>query len=157
MWRILDSDGPKGTTAVTRCPLTHPCFLFSSFMSGRRAQQLSTLRHLWIFAPVAHDHLEGAKAAVSESQDPERDAKAPIYFSASLASLHEKRESCCQSTCVALPGALFPVIHPHMVRQLLAPCSGIDLLTPSPASGSAEWLATPSWLCRSSTSSPAGL
>ena len=73
-------------------------------MSGRRAQQLSTL---WIFAPVAQDHLEGAKAAVSERQQAERDnikSAAPIHF-----SVHDKRESRCQSTSVALPGALFLV------------------------------------------------
>ena len=115
----------------------HPCFLFSGFMSGRREQQLSTLRHLSIFAPVAQDHglrLQFQRVRTRKGMQKRRS----IYFSASLASLHEKRESCCQSTCVALPGALFPVIHPHMVRQLLVPCSGIHLLTSSPASSSAE-------------------
>ena len=110
-------------------------------MSAKRARQLSTLRRLRIFVPVAQD-IQRAKAAVSESRGPQRDLKA------SLASLHDKRERRCQSTSVALPGSLFLVIHPHIVRQLLVSSSGTDLLTPSRASGSAAWLATPSWLCR---------
>ena len=71
-----------------------------------------------------------ARAAVSGSQHPERDINAPIYSSASRASQLDKGVRCCQSTFVALPGALFLVIHPRMVWQLLVPSSGTDLLTP---------------------------
>ena len=133
----------------------------------RRNAQLFSLQRLCVSqesataahceAPVAQNHLEGTKAPVSESQQAESDVKAPIYFSASLESLHHKKERCCQSTFVAFPVALSLVIHPHVVRQLLVQSNRTDLVPPSRASSSAGWLATPSWLCRSKVSSPAGL
>ena len=61
-WTQMGQKEPKDPPAMRRTVV-----LFSGFLSAKRAQQLSTLRHLWIFAPVAQDHLEGTKAAVSES------------------------------------------------------------------------------------------
>ena len=47
------------------------------------------------------------------------------------------------STSVDFSGALLPVNRTDMGQELLVPSSGSDLLTPSPASGSAgfSWLA----------------
>ena len=57
-------------------------------MGAEIVQRLSTLRHLWIVASLAQDRLEGAKAAVSESQHQERDSKAPItHLSINLGSI----------------------------------------------------------------------
>ena len=128
---------------------THRCFLFSSFMSVKRAQQLH-VRLLMVAVPfkasldvrkIGGGPFEGAKAAASERQHLAWDVNASLYSSAS-ASLRDRRESGCQSTFVYFSALL--AILPDMGQQLLVPPSGIDLLSPSRATGSAGWLAAAS-------------
>ena len=108
-------------------------------MSAERAKQLH-IKTLMLPVHFEASLDRGQKATASERLYPVLDAEEPIYLSASLASLHDKRESGCLAAVVDFSSALLIVICTDMGRQLLVPSSGTDLLTPRRACGSAGWL-----------------